>query len=261
MRQLLRFAGVIAIALGASVIIFFAALDSVVMPYLVDVDRVRVPKLLGRSISAAEPALRKRDLRIAILDSVYSEAVAPGFIVDQTPKPGEFIKKARRVFVDVSRGQRRFTVPDVRERSLREAQLQIRGRQLRVGGFVYVSSSSIPEGAVISQRPAPGTRQLSGSSVNLEVSSGSPFTRKRVPDLRMLPIEQVEDSLAKYEMSLGTIRNQIDNTQPPGRVLKQNPPAGALEKRHTDVDLVVSITEPASAWFDTLRRERRKARE
>ena len=260
--RLLRLGGIIAVSFVVSLIVFFIVVDNVVMPYLVDVERVRVPRLVGLSVSEAESRLRKRGLRLADPDSVYSEAVSAGTIVDQTPEAGASIKEARRVFVDVSRGQRLYVVPDVRERSLREAELQLRGSQLRIGNFVYVSSSSIPEGAVISQRPAGGTRQLSGHKIVLEVSSGSAFTRnKQVPDLSMLPIEQVEDTLRKYELRLGSIRYQIDNSRPPDRMLKQDPAAGSQVMRHTEVELVVSVSERSSAWFDSLEADRERSSE
>ena len=246
------------VAIVGSVVIFLITLDSVIMPYIVDVERVRVPQIIGQKVSEAAHRLRRRGLRLEVLDTVYDENVEAGRIVDQTPKPGRFMKKARRVFVDTSRGRRFYTVPDVRERSLREAQLQLRGSQLQVGKFSYVSSGSIPEGAVISQIPVAGTRLPRGGAVDLKVSSGSPFARKRVPDLLNLSIEVVEDSLRKYEMELGSIREQLDNTRPPGSVLEQSPSADDRVMRYTPVEIVISVRTDAtirSDTTDTIRRE------
>ena len=244
MNRILRIAGALAIAVVVSITVFLILLDNVVMPYLADVERVRVPKLVGQTMPDAKTALRKRGLRLAHPDSVYSEAIVPGRIVEQTPKAGTMIKRARRGFVDVSRGQRLYTVPDVRELSLRDAKLRLLASQLHVGSFEYVSSSSIPKGPVISQHPSPGARIPKSSGVNLRVSSGSPFADKHVPDLTGLPIENAEDSLSKYEMLLGSIVNQIDNTTVPGTVLRQNQTPNARAKRHTKIELVVSVAAP-----------------
>ena len=253
MNRILRLTGALTIIV-VSIAVFLILLDNVVMPYLVDVERVRVPKLLGRTVPEAKTALRKRGLRLAHPDSVYSEAIMPGHIVEQTPKAGAKIKRARRVFVDVSRGQRLYTVPDVRELSLRDAKLRLVATQLRVGSFEYVSSSSIPEGPVISQHPSPRSRIPKGSGVNLRVSSGSPFADKRVPDLTGLPIEHAEDSLSTYEMLLGSIVNQVDNMSSPGTVLSQTPAPNVRAKRHTKIELVVSVAAPDTSDHPNARR-------
>ena len=159
------------------------------------------------------------------------------------PEARQQIKKGRRVFVDVSRGPRLYSVPAVVGSSMREARLQLAGSQLAVGRvrYVSVSSGSFPEGAVIKQRPRAGRSLPRGTRVNLEVSSGSPFDPKRVPDLRGIPIEAVEDSLVKYEMSRGRITEKIDNDVPVGSVLSQDPQPGDRQPRNTAIDLVVSV--------------------
>ncbi len=248
MRGSVRRGALALVAIIGSVVLFLIVLDNVIMPYIVDVERVRVPQIIGQTVSEAERRLRRRGLRLEVLDSVYDERVEAGRIVDQTPKPGRFMKKARRVFVDTSRGRRFYTVPDVRERSLREAKLQLRGNQLHIRKFSYVSSGSIPEGAVISQIPVAGTSLPGGGAVDLKVSSGSPFARKRVPDLLGLSNDVVEDSLRKYEMRRGPIREQIDNTQPPGTVLKQSPAPDDRVMRHTRIELVISVRDDDGSY-------------
>jgi len=182
-----------------------------------------------------------KGLRLALRDSVHSEKSVAGSIVDQDPPPGQRIKLARRVFVDVSRGRRLYDVPDVSGGSQREAGLQIQGRQLTLGRVRFVSHTSIPEGVVIRQHPAAGKGVPRGTTVDLEISSGSPFATKAVPDLIGLPIDTVEDSLLKYEMDLGRVSERVAELLPPGQVLSQSPEPGAGVPRGTNVDLVVSV--------------------
>ena len=105
----------------------------------------------------------------------------------------------------------------------------------------YGSSTSVPEGVVIRQRPAAGTRVARGARVDLEVSSGSPTAPKLVPKLVGLPIDVVEDSLRKYEMTLGQVQERVVDLLPPGQVLEQSPKGAARAPRGTGVDLVVSV--------------------
>ena len=210
---------------GGSALLFLAALDNLIMPRIVQVRMVTVPDLQGRTADDARQRLSGEGLRLALRDSVFSESAAVGRIVDQTPRPGERIKRARRVFVEVSRGPRLYPVPEVIGGSEREAGLKIQGGQLRRGPVEYASSSTFPAGVVVRQRPSAGERVPRGSAVHLVVSSGSPTSPKRVPDLVGLSVEVVEDSLAKYEMTLGPVRRQAA-PGPAGRVLSQTPEAG-----------------------------------
>ena len=241
MRRLLRNVGIglgVVVGTGALFLVLF---DQAIMPYLVNVERANTPELRGMPLARAAQRVRSKGLRLAIRDSIFHETIGPGHIITQTPEPRQRIKKGRRVFVDVSRGQRLYAVPEVSGASLREARLKIQGTQLRMGEILYRSSGSIPEGAVIDQHPPSGTRIARGGVVTLRISSGSPFSPKQVPDLIGLSIEVVEDSLRKYEMRLGTIRDRLDNTAPPGQVLSQRPAPNTSAPRQSPVDLVVSV--------------------
>jgi len=87
------------------------------------------------------------------------------------------------------------------------------------------------------------TQLARGSAIDLQISSGPPDIPKRVPNLIGLAIEVVEDSLRKYEMRLGAIENRIDNQQPVGTVLAQDPDHQQRVRRQSLVDLVLSVEE------------------
>ena len=228
----------------ASFLLFLVLLDSVTMPYLVDVDRVKVADIRNRGMAEAEAHMKRRGLRAAVLDSVFHERLPIGTIVEQTPAPGSYIKKGRRVFVRISKGRRLYQVPNLGGVSLREAQLRLQAQQLQMGRISYVSSTTVPPLAVVRHHPAAGGRVRRGQKVNLEISSGSPFDPKRVPDLRGLHISAAEDSLQKYEMKLGDRDERLDPDSPPGTVLSQNPAPESMEMRHTRVDVIVSVGLP-----------------
>jgi len=254
MRRLLRSLGIgLGVVVGTGVL-FLVLFDQVIMPYLVNVERVNTPDLTGMPLERAAERVRSKGLRLAVRDSVFHATIGPQHIISQTPEPRQRIKKGRRVFVDVSRGQRLYAVPEVTGASLREAQLKVQGGQLKVGEILFRSSGSIPKGAVIGQHPPSGSRLPRGGVVALQISSGSPFSPKQVPNLIGLSIEVVEDSLRKYEMRLGTITDRLDNTAPPGQVLSQRPAPDANAPPETPVDLVVSVAAQPTA-HDSLSRD------
>jgi beta-lactam-binding protein with PASTA domain len=231
-RRLARLAGLAGAVVVGSGILFLLLLDNVVLPAIVEVPMVTVPDLRERSVAAAREHVSARGLRLTVRDSVFSESVPKGHIVEQAPTPGQRIKRARRVFVDVSQGLRMYEVPDVTGGSQREAGLQIDS---------YASHSAIPAGVVIRQSPAGGEDVARGTRVDLVVSSGSPFAPKRVPDLIGLQVSVVDDSLLKYEMQLGTVSDRLAELVPPGQILSQFPEPGTGVPPGTTIDLVVSV--------------------
>ena len=235
----------------ATLVAIVAFIDLVVMPYLVDVPRVKSPDLRGVPLLRAKGRLQALGLRLSIRDSSYHEAVAAGAVLSQSPEAGVSVKKGRRISVDVSMGPRFYGVPDVRSVSLREAQLQLEHAQLRLGEVIFASSEPIPSGAVIKQVPQHGIELPRHSVVDLEISSGSPHQPKRVPNLRGLSIEVVEDTLRKYEMRLGTITSSIDNAVTPGHVLGQNPAAGERIARFSAINLILSVVGSTASAIDT----------
>jgi beta-lactam-binding protein with PASTA domain len=223
-----------------SLVLFLALLDIVVMPLLVDVDSVQVPDLRKRGLAEAEAHLKRIGLRVAQADGVYDDRLPVGTIVGQKPEPRKYIKKGRRVFVQVSKGERLYEVPNLMGVGERDAGLQLQTQKLNIGQISYVSSASAPKGSVISLRPGAGSRLHIGQSVDLDISSGSPLDPKTVPSLLGRDIGVVEDVLSRYEMRLGQINHRLDLGSAAGTVLLQDPPAGSKRMRNTKINLVLS---------------------
>lgn len=243
MKKILRQIGLIVSAALLAGIVFMILIDAVIMPYVVDVPSIRVPNLRGLSVSKAAVRLERSELGMAIGDSSHNETIPIDAVVDQDPAFGHRVKRGRRIVVVLSKGPRSYEVPDVQRVSLREAKLQLEGNQLQVGQTRYLSSASIPAGAIVGQSPAPGVRLGHSSAIDLQISSGPPDAPKRVPNLVGLTIEAVEDSLRKYEMRLGAIENRIDNQQLVGTVLSQDPDHQQRVRRQSRIDLIVSVEE------------------
>ena len=243
MKNFLRKITLIIVIALCSLFLFLWLLDGMIMPYIIRVKNGRVPALKNQPMNKASKELRLVGLRIAIRDTVYSELVTPGNVVEQTPNPGQPIKKGRRVFVDLSQGPRLHEVPNIKGGSIRDARLQIWGNQLQLGDLVYVSSATVPQGVVLRQHPRAGTAIAREGNVHIEVSSGSPNDPKRVPNVKGTSIDTAEDSLRKYEMLLGTIVERVDNSAPLGIILAQQPDAEERVARNTAVNVTISVEE------------------
>ena len=236
------------VLMGASALVaallMLGLVDAVVMPHIVAVPNVKVPRLHSLDYSQASQRLEQWGLKIAVGDSIYHERIPLGSVIDHLPEAGQRIKKGRAVTVLLSKGPRYYTTPDLQGVSLREARLQLESNQLQTGDITYVSSNEIPETAVIDQHPTAGTRLKRDSSVKLRISNGPPSSMKTTPNLLALSIDSAEDTLRKYEMQLGRVENQIDNSSPPGTIISQAPKPGTQTFRNTRIHLRVSAQHP-----------------
>lgn len=240
MKKLIAHLSLAAASAGAAGVLILALADAVIMPYIVDVPSVKIPRLENLSSAQAAERLQQWGLKMALGDSMHHERIALGSVIDHVPEAGQRVKRGRAVTVLLSRGPRYYSTPDLHRVSQREARLQLESKQLGVGSILYVSSSEVSAGAVIDQTPAAGTALVRGSRVDLRISNGPPSSLKSTPNLLRLSIEVVEDSLRKYEMQLGRVENKIDNSAAPGTILSQVPAPGTPTPRNTRINLRVS---------------------
>ena len=239
-----RIAFLITSAILAGVLLIFL-IDVVVMPFIVDVPSVRIPRLAGMPIEEATNKLSKWGLQAVVGDSSFSENIPIGSVISIRPNTGQRVKRGRAVTFTISRGPKLYFVPDVRGASLREARLKLEARILKLGDIRYVSSENIPKTVILNQFPLAESLLPKYGEVNLHVSSGSERRLKSTPNLINTSIQDVEDSLLKYEMTIGEISETIGNDYPPGTILEQKPTAGIQTPRFTPIDLVIStITVP-----------------
>ena len=113
--------------------------------YLLDVythhgEAVKVPDLSGMTLSEAQTSVRSMDLDLEIVDSIYTEGMAPGVILKTTPGPGSIIKKHRTIFLTTNTTiVEQVVMPAVYDTSRRRAQAA-----LRSAGFVDVTIKMVP---------------------------------------------------------------------------------------------------------------------
>lgn len=100
----------------------------------------RMPDVIGMTQEEAQRTLGQEKLKMEITDSLYSELMPPGVILETTPKPGSMIKTERTIYVIVNNSQvKQLSVPEVHEISRRQAEALLRG-----SGFINVTVKYIP---------------------------------------------------------------------------------------------------------------------
>ncbi|GGG54026.1 PASTA domain-containing protein [Bizionia arctica] len=101
-----------------------------------------VPELKGKSIQVAEIELRENNLVMEILDSSNYNPDYPKFsVIEQDPIAGEKVKESRKIYLTLNpSGYRKVLVPDLKERTFRQAKPTLEALGFTIGKLTYIDN-------------------------------------------------------------------------------------------------------------------------
>ncbi|MGC1203424.1 MAG: PASTA domain-containing protein [Flavobacteriaceae bacterium] len=101
-----------------------------------------VPDLTGKSISVAQIALKENKLVMQIQDSANYNPDYPKFsVIEQEPPAGEKVKENRKIYITLNpSGYRKIGVPDLKEKTFRQAKPTLEALGFKVGKLTYVNN-------------------------------------------------------------------------------------------------------------------------
>ena len=160
----------------------------------------------------------------------------------QDPAGGTVVPPDSQVTLVVSAGTGNVAVPDVVGQDQASA-----ASELQEAGFTVSatqqSSSSVPQGDVISQDPAAGSSAARGSTVDITVSTGPGAVS--VPTVVGQSQSQAIDTLEDAGFTV-EITEEASDTVSAGHVIRQDPTAGVQAQEGAEVTIFVS-TGPEAA--------------
>jgi len=159
--------------------------------------------------------------------------------MSQTPAAGTKVAKSSAVNLVVSSGPATDTVPDVIGLTQSNAASAITEAGLTVGTVTSMSSAIIPAGKVISQSPSVGTQVLGPSPGRYHRFLGG-RRHAGAESRRSDQQPQAASALFPASLLLGTVKLQASSTVPTGRVVSQNPAAGASAVQGDSVNVTIS---------------------
>lgn len=139
----------------------------------------KVPDLIGISERDAEIRLSERNLKLGEKIPLTSSYPA-GIIISQQYEPMMEVKKWTVINITVSIGPEQSDVimPNLINKSLREAENIIRGRGLYIGNVEYLIKNKYVPNTILNQFPSPGAMITIGDTVFFSVSKiDSTFSR------------------------------------------------------------------------------------
>jgi len=205
-----------------------------------------VPNVTGLREEQATTQLTAKGFKAQVQSR--ASARAQGVVLAQQPAAGVTAVKGTTVILSVSSGVQRVTIPAVVGQTQGAAVTQL--TTLGLKPQLKNVPSTQPVGQVIAQNPAPGAKVDKGSTVTLNISSGSgggtttaqtttTAARVAVPDV--VGEDQASASSAVRQAGLKPLvvtRNTTDQTQD-GNVIAEQPAAGVNVARGSSVTIVV----------------------
>lgn len=98
-----------------------------------------VPDLTGKSIDVAKIELEQNKLVFKIQDSANFNPNYPRFsVIEQEPKAGAKVKEDRKIYITLNpSGYRKIAIPDLKERTYRQAKPTIEAIGFTIGKITY----------------------------------------------------------------------------------------------------------------------------
>ncbi|MBN1638785.1 MAG: PASTA domain-containing protein [Ignavibacteriales bacterium] len=219
--------------------IIIILVDKFILPWYVNVAEVQVPNVLGKDKDAAISILEETNLTVVLAGYINDNKVLKDCIILQKPSPGSIVKEGRRIYLYISSGEALVKMPNLQNKTLRDATVTIEKMGLKVGKIDKIESE-IPSDIIVSHVPTEGRMVKKGSEVNLTVSVGPQAGMVRVPSLIGMPIKEAEKNLNIISLRLGKIFYQDSDNLLPNTVINQYPSEGNLLSTGGSVDITVS---------------------
>ena len=208
-------------------------------------EQVEVPNVVGQDEADAQKTLEDAGFKVESA-AVYSSQ-PQGEVVSTDPEAGTQAAKGSTVTIQVSKGEQKISVPDVRGTDENTAKSTLSGAGLNVT-VTTDYSDSVAQGNVISQDPSGGTKVDAGANVNVVVSLGSrPVS---VPSVVGVSESNARQLIASAGLSVGSVTYREDSA-PAGQVISCDPGVGASVSRGASVNLVVSQGQSSSPGDST----------
>ncbi len=198
---------------------------------------VTIPSVVGLAQADAERRLASLGLKFRVGESRFSGDAPKSTVLSQTPAAGMLAAPGSTVSLDISSGQQRATIPDLRgltrddaERSLQKAGLQL--------GQVEEQPGDAARGQVIDSKPGADVVVPLGTRIDLVVSGGP--AELTMPDMIGRDLQTARGLLEQVGLTMNPVTFDSISTLPPGTVITQIPSAGSPVAAGTAVTLQVA---------------------
>lgn len=193
--------------------------------------------MLGQTEAAATRRITDAGLEVGSTKRAFSDVYERGTVMAVDPAPGERLRGNGTVTLTLSRGPEIVKVPNLKNKPLAEAKRILEREGLATGVVTTAFSEGVPQGAVISSDPEPGTGRAPDSAIALVVSKGAPID---VPDVTGETVDAATATLQDAGLKVVLAPERINSSEAAGSVAAQSLAEGSRAAKGDTVTLTVS---------------------
>lgn len=227
--------------LGLIFLIGLFSFNFILMPRLVHRNaEVRVPDLVGLPAPEAFALAAEAGLVLEIAQSDAHPTAPPGQIIEQRPRQGMSIRRARKVLVITSNGPPVGSIPQITGLPVKQAENSLQRESFRLGRSLELRRPNTVSATVGMQNPGASIDLRKGEAVDLLVFEPELSTAYLMPDLRGQSLFAVRDHIGRTGCPMAPVRYRRDNSLSPNTIVGQTPLPGTRIMKGETIALVAS---------------------
>lgn len=217
---------------------------------------MKIPAVLGQSISQAKKTLESQGFEVVIQDSTYNDTLPPLQVIKQFPEADNLVKVNRTVYLTINRAiAPEIDMPNLLSMTFRNAEMVLRRYGLKLGDTLFkpdFARNSVLDQEFKGASIKPGTKIQQGSEITLVLGNGVGIEFV-VPDLFGLTYREARSALSESGLIIGSIvpDNDVKDTAN-AYVYRQNPDRFDFEKKLNRIRQGQII----DVWLSAQKRER-----
>lgn len=139
--------------------------------------KLAVPDLSKKTLSEASLLLEEHQMSYVVMDSANYNPDYPRFsVIDQTPKPGSFVKENRKIYLTINPSDYNdVTLPNIIQKTYRQAAPTLISLGFRIGDTMYrpyLAKDMVLEILFRNQKVNPGDKLKKNSEISLILGDG-----------------------------------------------------------------------------------------
>ncbi len=208
----------------------------VTMLWMLESDRVEVPRVIGIDSVAATTLLKEAGLQPKVVAEEFSEKIPKGAVTAERPPHGTRVSLGAEVRLFISRGTDQLAVPKLTGATIAQATRTLAEAGLDLGQVTSIHSDLHPKDTIMAQDPPAGATAARGTTVRVLQSLGALEDQITMPDLQGREALVAVNLLKELQIEA---RISFQPSPSKDRVIAQDPRAGSPVKPGTPVELVV----------------------
>lgn len=246
-----RQGGVVLWTLFAVVLIIFTSgAVAVYTVFLKPENSSKVPVFTGRSVSDAVAEAERLGLVVQI--ETVASTLPEGRVLAQSPEAGRDLRKGQVVVLQVAGGGELHAIPDVRGKSLAQAQAEIKNQGFSLGDVIRIREPNTQAGSVIAQSPSAPANVASGRRIDLLVQDGTPAAETvTVPDVNRMTESEARSILEAGGLKVSAVDRVYSPLLPEGLAIETRPGAGSSMRAGQGVTLKLATQRRPAGFMDS----------